>query len=375
MRQSIIPFVGMALTALSLVQAARADTSEVVVPGKMADPRPLENLSASYFMNLGLGDVLSFTDGRDGRRIADFRVPSDDPAFEVPNHKLRFFSKGLTALTARFENLQGDQGTDEAAHLDVLRVIRGLEDRRVETFKNHHVLFVGSPVQLTDDPGFSMQDDQGQLRIPSDAHITSSLKQTPFGRAATGKPLDGLTVHFCVTDRDSRTSFQDHVLMRFWNQYLFERGSALASWTDDLSICFDRFKGRKLNRIDVADLDSSSPFAMVDVGGDVGQRSPTKAGPDVFNLFSSAHHPTITGLLVYTGIEYNPGDYPGVYTHAWCYAHIVNEDGAQVRLNIGSKSPGEMPTWDVPTARSLRASGVSRSDFDRSREACLFPTS
>lgn len=367
--------------AYGLAPTVQASTSEVVLPGAMSsDPGPLETWSASYFMGkLGLGDVLSFIDGRNGHRIAHFPVPADDKAFEVPNYKVKFFAPQLSKITGRFAELQASGTRDIDGKLDMLRVVRSLEDRQAESTSDHHIMIVGSPVQATTATAFSMRSEGSQLLLPSDRHIKSPLRETPYGMTSKGRTLDGLTFHFCVTDRAARTVLEDRLLMRFWNHLLAERGAALATWTDDISVCVEHFERRHTKRIKVATLDEDQPLGMALFGpadrnkSEIETTEPFKAGPDVFNLFSKAHHPSIEGLLVFTGVEYNPDDYPVRYVHAWCYAHIVNNDGAQVRLNIGSKSPSKDPVWDDPTDRNLRTSGVSRVDFDRSSEACQFP--
>jgi len=374
--------VGAVLVSVPVM--AHSATSEAVLPKRLGEEAEvLEVHFATLFADhLGPGDTLTFIDGRSGHRIAHFNIPADNERYTNRNYKIRQFSDELTKVTERFQKLAAPSRSGNGESLDLLRVFRASEVQHMMADEDRHVLLVGAPVQEMPDPFFSMVGEAGQLQVPTDGHITASIRETPFGLTQQTKGLEGLVVHVCPTDRPSRTELEDRMLMRFWNLWLDARGGTLATWVDDLSVCLERFEKRLNRRLEVAALDTAHPIGLLTAERQLHAEMDAtktempnivKGGPEVVNLFAKADHPTVEGLVVYTGVEYRLEEWPNVYTNAWCYFNIVSNDGLKIRFDIGDKWPGEEIQWDRPVEESLKAAGLSHADFEASRSACRFP--
>lgn len=158
------------------------------------------------------------------------------------------------------------------------------------------------------------------------------------------------------------------------------------TWADDIPVCVERFSAAITEPINTGAPNMALPPAMLsttwiahEITGKTempvdATRGEEPVQPDVFNVFFKANHPQMRGLIVFTGVEYDPPLYPGRYNSSWCYFNsAAGQDGVQVRIDIAKKAYGEAPVWNTPTDKELKAAGVTRANFDLARTVCQFP--
>ncbi|NQW09351.1 MAG: hypothetical protein HQ481_05635 [Alphaproteobacteria bacterium] len=368
---------------VSMLASTPAFSTEyrLVWPERYAgDGEALNTAAWQVFANIvGPGDTFSVWDGTNNKRIAKIAVP-DDERYAVLKRKMRKFAREIAQIGAFLKD-RASPGSSASGSLDLLLVLRGLGDNRIEANEDIHVLLIGAPLQVTRDPAWSMISEDGELQVPTDAAMFSRAYRTPYSVEGRANALARSFVHMCTLGRPKLDRLQDMALRHVWGRWTAAQGGTLATWADDLSVCVERLTARVTQPVETGAPDSSLPPAMVrpawnasehdDDGEDNGTE---RVQPDVFNVFFKAVHPRMRGLIVYTGVEYAPANYPARYNNAWCYFNsAAGRDGVQVRVNVGDMEPGDEPVWHTPSKRELEAAGVSREDFALARSVCRFP--
>lgn len=369
---------GVAISAMLASHPAGATEFRLVLPASYeGDGEAVGTAAWQVFVNnVGPGDTLSVFDGTGNQRIAKVEVP-DDERYTVQKRKVRKFGPEVAKIGA-FAKQATSGGSPAPGRQDILSVLRGLGDNRIGADEDIHVLLVGAPLQVTDDPAWSMIGTDGEVQVPTDAAMLSQATRTPYSVSGREKALARSFIHICTIGGPQLARLQDLALRHAWGQWIAAQGGVLATWAGDLSVCVERFGARVTQALSVAAPNTTLPPAMMRPawnasaadGGDGG----TKARPDVFNVFFKAAHPRVRGLLVYTGVEYAPANYPARYNNAWCYFNsAAGKDGVQVRVSVGDMLFGGKPVWHKPDKRELEAAGISRGDFEAARSACRFP--
>jgi hypothetical protein len=359
---------------LAAHSVAMATEYRIVLPARYGgDADALTAAVGKVFADhVGPDDVLIVQDGTANKRIAKIAVP-DDERYTVAKRKMRKFSGEIGRIATFLEALSS--GNSDADRLDILSVLQGVGDDRIGMGGDIHVLVIGSPVQATSDPSWSMIGEDGTLQVPTDAALVSMEQRTPYSTAGRENALAGVYVHMCGGGvRLSR--LDDMSLRHVWAQWTAAQGGVLATWTDDLAVCFERFVNTVTEPVSMIVPDISLPPAMMRPVWNEAERGEEarRPQPKSFNVFFNAAHPNVKGLIVYTGVEYDPKRYPALFDHAWCYLNsAAGKDGVQVRIDIGRKQFGNDPVWHDATDRELKAAGLSRNDAVAARDVCQFP--
>ncbi|MEM7530383.1 MAG: hypothetical protein AAF416_22540 [Pseudomonadota bacterium] len=276
--------------------------------------------------------------------------------------------------------LEAIAAADGGAGVDILKLLAEIPLSRPDAETPIEVLIIGDPIQtVAGEPHFSMRDDEGGFRLPSDAHIRASLAETPYGTAGREAALAAVTVHLCrVPDGEAWASDADEALNRFWSLFIAHQGGQLATWTDDLATCLDRFVERARKGAKAFVLDESEEglvmktVSRAKVATEDGTATLGGIEVESFNLFSTRAHPMLPGVEVVTGIKYDPRHYPRRYDHAWCY-FVRYRNGVPVRFDIGARSYGQSVRWRSAQVRAQRTAGIAASDVLAAREACQLP--
>ena len=369
---------GVAVSAMLVGHPANATEFRLVLPASYeGDGEALGTAAWQVFVNnVGPGDTLSAFDGTRNQRIAKIEVP-DDERYAAVKRKVRTFGPEAAKINA-FAKAAASGGSPAPGQQDILSVLRGLGDNRIGKDEDVHVLLIGTPLQATDDPAWSMIGTDGEVQVPTDAAMLSQATRTPYSVSGRENALARSFIHVCTVGGPQLARLQDLTLRHVWGQWITAQGGVLATWAEDPSVCMERFGARVTQPLVLGEPNTALPPAMMRPawnasatdGGDSGK----KAQPDVFNVFFKAAHPRVRGLLVYTGVEYAPVNYPARYNNAWCYFNsAAGKDGVQVRVSVGEMTFGGKPVWHKADKRELEAAGISRGDFEAARSACRFP--
>lgn len=377
------------IAALVAGPPTSADATEHRVVLSKSFTGDVEALTATlqrFFVDkVGPGDTFSLWDGPTNKRVNEIAVPNDD-RYTVAKRKVRKFAREVSAFGPFIQKRASTSGSS-SGEMDTLSVLRGVGDNRIDRNEDIHVLMIGSPIQITRDAAWSMRDEDGALRVPTDAALLTPASSTPYSVAGREDTLSRVYVHMCTVGGPSLNQREDMALRHVWGQWTSHQSGALVTWADDLSVCIDRFSASITEPIDTGAPDRSLPPAMLNPGwttheiagkAEVSQeitRGKEPVQPDVFNIFFKANHPKMRGLIVFTGVEYASSLFPIRFTHKWCYFNsAAGQDGVQVRIDVAKKAYGKAPVWDSPTDKELKAAGVTREDFDLARTVCQFPT-
>jgi len=380
MRQSMttaLCALGLAGVAVISPSVSRAQDSALVLAERLKDGTD-EIARAAWlaFEQTGPGQRLSIVNGSTALSVALIAVPNDERLSNI-KRRARAFPHELAAID-RF--LKGQvQGDREPGQLDLLRSFHKIGDDRINRSSAVHIAVVGRPVQATIDPDYGMEREDGALAVPSDALIPVSVGENPYGTKERIGNLTGIFVHLCHTGIAGRKVAARNRLRRFWALWLAAQGGTLVTWSADQQACLQRFRERVEEPVGTTPLDPSVPAAMiytraaaVTVGSD-GAGGQKTLHPETYNMFLKAPHPDRRDIIVYTGVEYAAEDFPHRYREAWCYFHLSDANGAQVRVTVGERRPGRKPVWDSPDRKALRSVRLSRDDYLASKTACRFP--
>ena len=234
----------LAIAAALWQQPASAETWEVVVPPNMPRSAELKAELWDFFLRgMAPGDGLTLHDGLFPRELARVEIP-DDPRFDAQRARTKGLARETATLARRIDALgAGDSGEfryriafPEFAFAYANSRTGGESHMLVITSGMHH-----APLE----PEFSLRHRGGELVLPNDAHIEAPLSESPYGTRDRGEALKGVVAHFCLmAGDDEMTTHQKDELRRFWSLYVSNLGGEMATFTESLSGCFDRWRGK-----------------------------------------------------------------------------------------------------------------------------------
>ncbi len=354
---------------------ATAENWSVALPQAMpGGGAPVKDALWQFFLHdLGPGDRYSVLNASVPGQVAVVQIP-DEAKYTRAKWRAKSFARENMRV-GRFV----DQIADAPADIDLMGTLRHVALNRLDDAPMN-LMIIGSVVQeFPDAPAFSMLQGATAL-VPSPAHLSASVAQTPYGMGSEG--TDGLAnsyIHICPIG-DGLSSEAEAAYQQFFGHYLARRGGNLVTWTEDLGTCVERFGAQVRQPI------ATEPFDHADdalVMRDITRQSVAIEEPtetilngvtvDQFNIFASAAHPSLGGVQVTTGVAYAPGKYPDIYEAAYCYFNVAS-DGASIRIDLGDKSFDQPVVWDTPKAAALRAAGVSKREVHAGQSACQWPT-
>jgi hypothetical protein len=371
---------GFATAAALAQQPALAATWDIIVPPRMPDSAALKAEIWDFFLHgLAPGESFALYDGMDGREMLRIAIPNDR-RFDEERVRTKTFGRETAQLSRAIDALSDPDNSAIPYRIDFPG--RAYEFAQSRTGGESQLLVVTSGMHLSDlEPSFSVRLVGSELFLPTDAHIEAPLSESPYGTMGLRTALDGVVVHVCLqSDEDPLTTYQKDELRRFWSLYVHWLGGELSTFTESLSGCFDRWRDKVSGRMPEEALDiSSDVLEMRRV-----KRTPLEdleetaasgrlpEGVETFSLFASRPHPALPGFDVTTGTQYRTDEHPR-YLNAWCYTMIEN-NGASLRVEIGTKLPYKDVEWsDIPTG-TLRAAAISREQAEAGRRACQFPS-
>jgi len=359
---------------LTFPLTALATSYRVILPASYAGDS--EKLGAELWQffadTLGPTDSLDMRDGQN-KRIVKITIPNDE-RYKVQKRKKRKFAKELGKINSYLKGL-GAQNKQAIGGLNMLSALQGLGDNRINTDETH-VLMVGTPVQITQDPAWSMIGQDGKLQVPTDTALLSASYRTPYSVTGRKNLLANTSLHICPTQKLKLSRLENMALRHVWGQWMAGQGGNLVTWSSDLSECMERFGAKVTQAVKLGKPDQSLPPAMVRPVWNEADRvqGTQQAQPDVFNIFFKIGHPTIKGILVYTGVAYKPSNYPHHYDNSWCYFYRIDrKTGVEVRLPVADKDYDKAVVPRTVTDKQLKSVGLSREDFKLARSSCQFP--
>lgn len=369
----------LAITAALWQQPVLAETWEIVAPANMPRGDELKAEIWDFFLRgMAPGDALTLHDGLHPRELARIGIP-DDPRYEEERFRTKALARETAMLSRRIDALGGAESGEFRYRIAFPEFAFSYANSR--TGDGSHMLVITSGLHHSAlEPEFSIRHRGGELVLPNDAHIEAPLAESPYGTQGRGEALKGVVAHFCLMAGDSpMTTHQKDELRRFWSLYVMGLGGEMATFTESLSGCFDRWRGKIRGGPPEEVLDGSSyVMAMRNVSRTSTRemrprpRGGSQAGLEDFSLFSSNPHPALEGVDVTTGVTYRPDEYPKTYVRAWCYA-MVEHRGAAVSVPIGKKVPLGDIEWASATTGTLAAAGISDVEAEAGRPACEFP--
>ena len=345
--------------------------------GKASIETPLWDFFAEI---LGPGDRYAVENATAPGRIALIDIP-DEESYARARRKAKKFQAENARIYAHLESM-----ASAPAAIDLTGLLRREALNRLDPERPLALLVVGDSVQaFAKEPGFSMRDETGAIRVPSDGHLSAPLAKTPWGLGAEGTDgLRNVVVHLClVGEAGALTDDAENRLRRFWSLYVRQRGGTLATWSDDLPRCFERFAARvSTPLVDETPNPKDKLLVMREVGEaevavetrEDGKTVVNGVEVDSFDIFAYERHPTLSGVQVVTGVQYKPADYPETYEHAWCYFSVTKR-GVEIKFDLGSKVPGRAPYLKSGTASARSAAGITMTDFEAGKTACQWPQS
>lgn len=365
--------MGAALAALTTTPAMSGDWIIAVPDMLPGGGSALRAEVWDFFLEtVGPGSSLRVLNATNPGQIAQITVPDEDK-YARAKWRARSFARENRRIAEHLTSVE--EGTSRS---DVLRLLRHVAQTELKSEHARHVLLIGDMRQeFAHAPDASMTGAEN-LRLPSPDQLVSSLRSTPYGLGGEG--FDGLErvfVHVCDVS-DGLREDEMAALQHFFARYVGLRDGTLVTWTDDVPSCMTRFAAEIEDPLNTVSYGAGAPsMTMIEIGREVVETEPTTLivnGIEVqqFNLFASAPHPTLAGVEVTTGVVYQPGNYPEVYEHAYCYFSVWH-NGANLRFDIGRKDFNATIDWHDASSRSLSAGGVRQSDFSAARSACQWP--
>jgi hypothetical protein len=356
-----------------------ADTWDILVPPSMPDNEPLKAEIWDFFLHgLALGERLTLYDGMDAREILRIAIPNDR-RFEQERVRTRTFGRETAQLSRAIDALSAPEEPAVPYRIDFPGF--AYEYSQTQMGGEAQLLVVTSGMHLSDlEPSFSFRLVGTELFLPTDAHIEAPLSESPYGTLGLETALNDVAVHFCLQSDGMRlTTYQKDELRRFWSLYVDRLGGKLATFTESLPGCFERWRGKADSGMPEEALDiSSNILAMRRVartpleGAEPVATARLPVGVETFSVFSSKPHPAVQGVGVTTGTQFRTDEYPR-YMYAWCYAMVEN-DGASIRIEIGAKWPYRDAEWPLIPNGTLEAAGISREEAEAGRSACQLPS-
>ena len=195
------------------------------------------------FLHLRLGDQLAVYDAPRRTVIAKIVIPADRPVFERPAVRTQQFGAELQKirafLEARCSATSVPQGSGNVRFPEFAEelsrtAIPGLSAGGVS------VAVVGSALYQD---GRNAAVSMVNGRYPSDASLNARRAESVYSLENRREALAGVDVHYCYSDDDR--SFGDayrHAVHRFWSLFVSGQRGTLATFTNDLGTCFERFE-------------------------------------------------------------------------------------------------------------------------------------
>lgn len=366
-----------AVLAASVTLPAAAGSWSIAVPDALPEGGEALNEAAwAFFLrSLGPGDRYAVLNATVPGQIASIRVP-DDPRYTRPKWRAQTFAQDNRRIADHLGGLEAGN-----PDVDLIGVLRHVALSRIDPERPLDLMIVGSALQsFPETPGLSM-GQTGGVYIPSSEHLTSSVRETPYGMGAEGPGgLQNVHLHLCPI-ADNLRSGEAAALQGMYGRYVAARGGTLVTWRQDLATCFERWAAEVRAPLEIAPYGEATgqltmvPVRQAEVSVEPDPTTVIVNGIEVdqFNLFSEAPHPTLAGVEVTTGVVYEPGRYPDVYEKAYCYFNI-RQSGTHIRLDLGEKRFGRAPSLDHPSTTTLRAAGITWRDYEAGRRACQWPT-
>ena len=254
--------------------AAAAETA--IGLSHSVDPAQIKPLIVARALALAPGDTLTFYDVPNSKKLTSITIPND-PAKARPERKVEFIAPAMAILNRYFATAPpaGGENLTASSFFDAMGptlMENGLGS----------VLLVGSPWFTA--PG-SLEKKEYIGAFPSDGLLLADRSKSPFG--TQGKhDLVGVAIHYCFTT-DGSSSFlnPEHKerVERAWSLLIAQRGGQLATFTDDLKTCFDRFADPKPSEehhfaIDPKDATMQYMYRAQDVAPKIMNAQPVKTG-------------------------------------------------------------------------------------------------
>ena len=356
-----------------------ATTWDIVVPPNMPGSDALKAEIWDFFLHgLAPGERLTLYDGMDGREILRIAIPNEE-RFGDERVRTKALGRETAQLSRAIDALSDEDNPSIPYRINLPGLV--YEYAQTRTSDERQLLVITSGMHLSDlEPSFSFRLVGSELFLPTDTHIEAPLSESPYGTRGLEAALNGVVVHICLqSDGDQLTTYQKDELRRFWSLYVRWLGGELATFTESLPGCFDRWRGKASGSLPEEALDiSSNVLAMRRVtrtpleSPEPGGRTLLPEGVETFSLFASKPHPSLYGVAVTTGTKYRTDEHPR-YIYSWCYA-MVQHGGATVRVEIGTKMPDLDVEWPPIPVGTLNAAGISQEEAEASRRACQFPS-
>jgi hypothetical protein len=382
-REFFTAAAGLAVAVALWPGPARAETWEIVVPPNMPRSDELKAEIWDFFLRgMGPGDGLTVHDGLYARQLARIEIP-DDARFEAVRVRTKALSRETAALSRRIDALSDAAGGESGYRIAFPEFAYSYGNARTEG-ESHMLVITSGLHDAPLEPAFGLRRDGEALMMPNDAHVAASLSESPYGTRGREDALEGVVAHFCLMESDGpMTTYQKDELRRFWSLYVGHMGGEMATFTESLPRCFDRWRGKVRGDMPEEVLDARTEvIAMRRVlrspSGDGNPRPRPRPRPgqaegiEDFALFSSRPHPMLEGVEVTTGVKYRADEYPRTYVSAWCYTSIEHK-GVTIRIEVGAKFPLGDVDWHFATTDELAAAGISAVEAEAGRSACGFP--
>lgn len=215
----------------------------------------------TFSANLDAGDRVVFVDGT-AETLGEFILP-EDPRLSSPRARVNLNSALVKKLFQFAERCRADsQGVDYGQTLDVPAVMRQIAGRYStdSARKSVDVLLVGSPVyNPLNDLGYSMW---GGL-VPTDANITTSRQNSPYGVAEMQQALTGLNVYWLLVDPYYQSKQHEVAQTRFWALWFAQLGAKLRSITAGTNDTLDLVRARGGHLPERYQLDPNTQLGMM----------------------------------------------------------------------------------------------------------------
>jgi hypothetical protein len=235
------------LAAGLALSSAAADAHTFIV-GLAADCVPptqaLSERLMRLFMDLHGGDELVVYDAPGRTAVARIAIPANRPAYDRPAVRIRQFGADLVKIRRFLEsrcgggptatlppgNLAFPEFLEEISRVVIPSLPRGAAS----------VLVAGSALYNDPrDPALSMLDGH----YPSDAHLSARRTDSVYSTAGKAEALAGVDVHYCYTDASWLSDAHKESVLRWWSLFVGTQQGTLATFTNDLGTCLERFDG------------------------------------------------------------------------------------------------------------------------------------
>ncbi|MDA5556052.1 hypothetical protein [Shimia sp. MMG029] len=385
-----------ALLSASALTPVAADARETIVAFSSALPEAelqeqVEQAIGHLLETLNPGEHARIVDATSLALISEVEMP--DEAEPISPRRALQHNRKAVAQVGRFLK-RAEANAEHPGAIDMPGLLRFVRTHYPAPEGGADLIVLGHPIHAPSNaPSQTMFGD----RVPSDGYVAAGPDVSLYGTTRLSGSLDGYDVYFGWSASDWTVSpAHRYAVERLWSITVEAHGGSMA-YQAPAEDAAGRATLFDLAGEDVPDqkhahpLDPDAPPTMRVFKPDTGKGPETEAerpeasakatqkatanGVEVddFSLFASKPHPSLSGVQITTGIRYVPEDYPHRYVNAWCY-FLVNRDGSQHRVSLGSKSWGQTVANADISSRARRAAGIDRDDIEAGRSACQWPT-